>query len=223
MVNLFQGKTTILSRLLLTNNIFMDKAIEFIELIRSVIPDYQNQLNRGCTIVEIADLENKLQKTLPKSYKELLRFCNGEKEITLLLGYFMLPIDRVFGEFSFIKSGEDFYTDTQVTQANMIQPSLYSKDRIPFADDASGNFLCIDYDPAEGGKVGQIIYLPFGEPDPITVVADNFDEFLELLTNGIKTGTITVEDNYDNDNIHLSMNNWTWYHGWSTTEAKFIG
>jgi cell wall assembly regulator SMI1 len=199
----------------------MEIAIEFIELIRSVIPDYQNQLNRGCTIDEIADLENKLQKTLPESYKELLKFCNGEKETTLLLGYFMLPIDRVFGEFSFIKSGEDFHTDTQVTQANMVQPSLYSKDRVPFADDASGNFLCIDYDPAEGGKVGQIIYLPFGEPDPITAVANNFDEFLKLLINGIKNGTVTIEESAHSDTFHLNIN-WIWYYGWSTTEAKLI-
>lgn len=73
----------------------MNKTTEFIELIKSTIPNYKNQLNIGCTSEQINNLEQQINLTLPASYKELLRFCNGEKEITALLGYFMLSVDNV--------------------------------------------------------------------------------------------------------------------------------
>lgn len=103
----------------------------------------------------------------------------------------------------------------------MIQPFVYSKNRVPFASDGSGNFLCFDFEPAEEGMIGQIIYLPLGEPDPLTAVANDFEALLQLLIDGIKTGTVSIEDDYSSDNLHLDTS-WTWYYGWSKNEAKLL-
>ena len=42
--------------------------------------------------------------------------------------------------------------------------------------------LFVDFTPSEKGKVGQIVRF-LHDPDQIAVIADSFDEFLEMLVN----------------------------------------
>lgn len=76
----------------------------------------------------------------------------------------------------------------------MVKNTLYNVKRLPFATDGSGQFLCIDYDPAEKGVYGQIIYLPCGEPEPVSVIADSFDDFVDLLIDEYKNDQFYIDD-----------------------------
>ncbi|GAA3523686.1 hypothetical protein GCM10022393_43210 [Aquimarina addita] len=86
----------------------------------------------------------------------------------------------MINDINFFKENNSRYPES-IYQDNMVKPDLYNPKRIPFATDESGQYLCIDYDPDTKGQYGQIIYLPCAEPEPISVIAKNFDEFLEFV------------------------------------------
>ncbi|MEZ0539545.1 SMI1/KNR4 family protein [Fibrella arboris] len=87
-----------------------------------------------------------------------------------------------------------------------------------------GAYLCIDYEPASGGKIGQIIHLPLGDTDPITAVADSFDDFLRFLV--VDLDSAQNNPHITNRAEHIGSlpftYNWTFWEGWSTSEAKLL-
>ncbi|MEZ0543127.1 SMI1/KNR4 family protein [Fibrella arboris] len=198
----------------------MDIAAKFIELITSRLPNYNDQLNSGCSEEKIAHLESIIEKTLPESYKSILLFCNGEKLYPSIMASYMLPIEEIIPAYNFIVNKTD-NTDEElvVTQPTLAQLQKYGLKRVPFAESGSANYLCFDYAPAQNGKEGQITYIALGEPDAITVVADSFDDFLRLLLRAHETGMISFEREYNSDKGHF-IHDWIWYAGWAKSKAR---
>ncbi|MGQ3678902.1 SMI1/KNR4 family protein [Tenacibaculum discolor] len=85
------------------------------------------------------------------------------------------------------------YSDS-IYQKDLVKNILHSAKRLPFATDGSGQYLCIDYDPAEKGTYGQIIYLTCAEPEPVSVIADSFDDFVDFLIEEYKNDRFYIDD-----------------------------
>ncbi|MCO7223542.1 SMI1/KNR4 family protein [Pleionea sp. CnH1-48] len=170
------------------------KIEEFFKAIDSKIEVTEHCFNKGATTDELDKLESALGFDLPVTYKELLQHANGEGEKKLLtMGLFFSSFDRVLAEIERFKSWDDHQPES-VYQKGMIKPNLYNPKRIPFASDESGQYLCIDFDPDVKGQDGQIIYLPTSEPEPVSVIAASFDDFLDFITAAIKNNQLSLYD-----------------------------
>ncbi|MBS7232316.1 SMI1/KNR4 family protein [Flavobacterium psychroterrae] len=162
---------------------------------KSKLDIFDTLMNDGASEKEISDLEKLFNQTLPKSYIDLLKVYNGEKEILgVMAGFGFLEIEDVKIQWNFFKTATAQTEPDSIYQKNKIKNQLYSVKRIPFAHDGSGNLLCIDYDPNIEGKSGQILYLPTGDPEPVSVIADDFDEFLAFLIDAVRTEKLKLTD-----------------------------
>jgi cell wall assembly regulator SMI1 len=167
---------------------------KLIGLFKSKLDILDELMNVGATSNEIKDLENFIGQKLPESYTDLLQTYNGEKRVLCFMaGFGYLNIEEVKQEWEFFKNSP-YCTPEGITQKDKIKNTLYSDKRIPFGHDGSGNFLCIDFDPETQGLPGQILYLPAGDPEPISVIADNFDDFLLFLIEKIESEELKLID-----------------------------
>ncbi len=172
--------------------------IRLSEAFKSKLDIFDTFMNNGANDKEIVDLEQSLNQNLPNSYIDLLKTYNGEKKSVGFMGGFgFLGTEEIVLQWDFFKTAESNIEPDSVYQKDKIKNELYSVKRIPFAHDGSGNFLCIDYDPSVEGKNGQILYLPTGDPEPVSVIADNFDEFLSFLIDAVTTEKLKLTDERD--------------------------
>ena len=60
---------------------------------------------------------------------------------------------------------------------------------VPFAKDIGGNQICLDFDPAAGGSVGQIVEFDH-EAEGQRCLAPSFSVWLEMLVSDLETGRL---------------------------------
>jgi cell wall assembly regulator SMI1 len=65
---------------------------------------------------------------------------------------------------------------------------------IPISDTGSGDYMCIDMDPAQGGRVGQVIDTS-NEVGPLAVLAVGFREFLTQYAEDLEAGKFWYDEN----------------------------
>lgn len=170
---------------------------KLIEAFKSKLDIFDTFMNNGANEKEILDLEKLLNQILPSSFTDLLKTYNGEKKLGVMAGFGFLGIEEIKLQWDFFKTAPGQTEAESIYQKSKIKNELYSLKRIPFAHDGSGNFLCIDYDPNTEGKIGQILYLPAGDPEPISVIADDFDEFLSFLIDAVISERLKLTDERD--------------------------
>lgn len=174
-----------------------EKAKELLSIVSSKLEDYENFLNEGATEAQLKKLEEFSGFDIPLELKNLLRHTNGEgKNKLAILGFFLSSTERIMNDINSFKENSSCYPES-IYQDNMVKPDLYNHKRIPFATDESGQYLCIDYDPDSKGQYGQIIYLPCAEPEPISVIARNFDEYLDFTISSLKNNQLSLYDERD--------------------------
>lgn len=200
---------------------------KLIEAFKSKLDIFESFMNDGANEKDISDLEKSVNQVLPASYTNLLKTYNGEKNILgVMAGFGFLKIEDVKVQWDFFQIAAGQSEPDSIYQKNKIKNELYSVKRIPFAHDGSGNFLCIDYDPASEGKNGQILYLPAGDPEPISVIADDFDEFLTFLINAIISERLKLtderdeweEDEWEKAEIYFNR---TWKNDWTDIANEY--
>ena len=202
-------------------------------IVKKLISTFKNKLdifdtlmNKGLNDTEIEDFQKYLKQDLPEEYVELLKIHNGEKHILCsMAGFGFSKIEDVKKDWDFLNKNEEIIPE-KITQVHKITPILFSNKRVPFAHDGSGNFLCIDYIPNVNGKVGQILYLPLGEQEPISVIADSFNDFLIFLIESIENESLELIDereDWDIEEWHmadLSFNK-TWKNDWTDVAENY--
>lgn len=203
-----------------------EATVSLINVCKSKLDIFDRFMNKGATDVEIQELEKFTGQKLPASYIQLLKTYNGEKRSLGFLGGFgYLGIEEVKREWLFFKNAPDTKPEA-INQVKKITDILYSTKRIPFAHDGSGNFLCIDFIPNTDGILGQIIYLPCGDPEPVSVIADNFEDFLNLIIGKIKSEKLKLVDeredwdakDWEKADIYFES---TWNDDWSDIAEEY--
>ena len=168
---------------------------KLVEAYKSRLPDFDEFMNEGASYSEIDHLIESVDQELPASYVELLYNYNGEKTILNTMGgYSLLSLEQVEMQWRLFSAKDRSIRPKEIFQEGKIQPLLYHRNRIPFAHDGSGNFLCIDFYPDIKGEIGQIIYLPTGNLDPVSVIFKNFEEFVEFLIEALESSLFTFRD-----------------------------
>ncbi|OXJ08315.1 SMI1/KNR4 family protein [Burkholderia sp. AU6039] len=129
----------------------------------------------------IAALHAALGTTLPDDLLESLRLHDGQADPDTVFaeGDAMLSAHEIGAQWSIwnkLVSGGDF-DDMTSDPAAGIRDDWYNLKWIPFTHDGSGNHLCVDLDPAEGGTVGQVIRV-WHDDEQRERIASSFAEWL---------------------------------------------
>ncbi|VWB32206.1 molybdopterin biosynthesis moeA protein [Burkholderia aenigmatica] len=138
-------------------------------------------LNGPASAHAIAALHGTLGTTLPDDLLESLRLHDGQADPATVFAEndALLSAHEIIAQWSIWKklvSGGDF-DDMTSDPAAGIRDDWYNLKWIPFTHDGSGNHLCVDLDPAEGGTVGQVIRV-WHDDDRRERVASSYAEWL---------------------------------------------
>lgn len=120
-----------------------------------------DDLNPPATDADITTLEQQLGVTLPADYVQVLRQHNGQRGLAdgLFDGQEFLSTQNVLAQWQIWKGLHDTgaFNGQRSSPAPGVRDDWWNPRWIPFTHDGSGNHLCLDLDPAEGGTVGQVI------------------------------------------------------------------
>ena len=153
---------------------------------------------------DFTTLEKTLGLKLPAEFKELYMIGNGQDAQSSFGvfpdGFQLLTAQQIGTTYTELKAQvgkHDFGGMATALGVPFNQNGVKDEFRwhakwIPFASDGHQNYLCLDLDPAKGGKVGQVISVYF---DDIAVRrADSLSSLFKALAGSISQGDIIAED-----------------------------
>ena len=195
-------------------------------------PQTMAQLNPPATDAEIEAVEFKIGISLSQTFKELLKVFNGEKgEGWLALfgdGNQMLScrgivqqyeLDQTIGQqlYDPVMETIDFWRErvagNVISVRGAVKPLTLHPKWIPFTCMNGDVYRYLDYDPASGGTMGQVI-----EVDPegcsYQVLADSLEGYLANYAQQLENGAFIVqEDGYiesenESDEMMCGLPDW---------------
>ncbi|MFK8302260.1 SMI1/KNR4 family protein [Capnocytophaga stomatis] len=171
------------------------------EELEKMNPKVGKSFNPPAEEEKIHQLEAIIEQKLPEDFKNYLRTFNGQNhqwDETLFVGYnALLSVDEIISDY------EMAFEDEEVIDwltPNKIQPSIWNKGWIPFANFNGTQRIFIDLNPACNGVYGQIIQLWSGidmESDEV-VIANSFYEFSEKVLQSLQEKSYNLEDDVIN-------------------------
>ena len=159
------------------------------------LDDYQEIA--GASEEDMASFEEKFGITLPDEVKELYRYKNGSKYLSILpcvidereMAFCLMSLaemeniknyfqnrDALLAEFTEYFTSEDL----DKMRNSKIKPYLFNKKWIPFAQYCDSCYLMLDFDPDKEGKEGQIICY-IHDPDEVIYVAEGITELISKI------------------------------------------
>lgn len=167
----------------------MDELWERVRLwLEKNAPRVQNDLLPGASEAEIDTTETQMELSLPEDFKTSVLIHNGQDgRFRLVEPWELIPIDGIASEAERMDTIFDNPDDPEIETRGAVKPMLWNTSWIPFAADGTGNLLCLDLDPDEGGKIGQVI-LWASDPPYIEVIAANYRAWLEQFASDLEAG-----------------------------------
>lgn len=163
-----------------------------------------DDLNEPVSDEKISDLESKLSISLPEDFKEFLKIHNGQAGDAgwLIDGQELLSTERILDEWKVWKGlldgggFDDFEESEEEDRGNGVKSDWWNAKWIPFTYDGAGNHLCIDLDPASGGKIGQIITM-WHDDDEREVKGSSFNEWFSKYIQDLENKKYVYSDEYE--------------------------
>ncbi|USB33392.1 SMI1/KNR4 family protein [Paenibacillus sp. YPG26] len=139
-------------------------------------------LQPGASDEDFQLIETTMDITIPKEMKEFYKIYNGQewkiggecfaRNLTLS------PIRKIIDDWLFLQ--EEFEPDDLEPEIDReIKPYLWNPRWIPIADNGAGDYLCLDTDPSDVGRIGQVLYF-WHDWGQRSVEAQSFFEFLQI-------------------------------------------
>jgi len=145
----------------------------------SLMPD----LASGASDADIAAAEQALGVQLPEDYRVSCKLHNGERrDFGMVAGQELLSLPRVVQEWQLMLQmrEEGVFDGHQPNPIGPVKDDPWNAKWIPISSSGSGDYFCLDLDPEEGGRVGQVFEHDH-ERDDRRVVAPSFSALLDLL------------------------------------------
>ena len=164
------------------------------------IDDYREI--EGASEEEISAFEEKFGITLPEDVKELYRYKNGSKYLSILpcvidereMAFNLMSLDAIEKAKKYFQNRDALLIefpkhftseDIEKMKDSRIKPYLFNKKWLPFAEYCDSCFLMLDFDPDKEGKVGQIICY-IHDPDEVIYVAESLTKLIEGIMEEIE-------------------------------------
>ena len=152
------------------------------------VPDVVENLNPGATLQEFVSAENILSVKFPMGFKEVYTIHNGQngKAVGLHSKGELLSLQEIVRQWQIWKELVDdgVFKDAHSESDDPIKSDWWNPKWIPFTHNGGGDHLCLDFDPAEGGLVGQVITMWHDSRDR-SVIAPSFEKWLEEYCNDL--------------------------------------
>ena len=164
------------------------------------IDDYQEI--EGASEEEISAFEEKFGISLPEDVKELYRYKNGSKYLSILpcvidereMAFNLMSLDAIEKAKKYFQNRDALLIefpkhftseDIEKMKDSRIKPYLFNKKWIPFAKYCDSCFLMLDFDPDKEGKEGQIICY-IHDPDEVIYAAESLTELIKGIMEEIE-------------------------------------
>jgi cell wall assembly regulator SMI1 len=173
-------------------------AWERIELwLKNNCPEAFADLAKPATDAKLADLEAKLAIKLPADAVNTYRKHDGQMGMgpPIAGAWKFLPLKSVAVQWNIQRKllEEGAFATATAKAKGPVRPIWWSAQWVPISHNGAGDLQCIDLDPADGGKVGQIV-LYRHDNELRECVAESLTNWLELLANDMETGKFEVRD-----------------------------
>ncbi|WP_257065060.1 SMI1/KNR4 family protein [Priestia megaterium] len=150
--------------------------------------------NAAATEIEIAQAENIMGLKFPESFKDILLMHNGQKSerVGVIGNYDFLSIDEIVHGWQVMRElfdGGEFEDFEEVEPVGPVKGEFWWNPLwIPIVTNTTGDYICIDLDPSEGGKVGQIITF-WHDWEEREVISDSLEKWFQKIVTHLKNGT----------------------------------
>jgi len=169
-------------------------------------PEILADLQAPAAPPDIQNTERAVGRQLPDEMAASYRIHNGSRGgASPLMGEWrLLPLDQIEARWRELKAfnenpkeTEDEFGDEEFeTQTDpRIQEGWWRNEWIPVASNSSGDFLCVDLEPAAGGNLGQIISYLHADGTRKRV-ADSFGKWLSQFAEDLERGLFKVSDGW---------------------------
>ena len=156
-------------------------------------------LNTGASNEDFEELEDLINKKLPDTFKAFYRRHDGQSPMSegLIDAEELLCIKRIMEEWEVWKELDDKGVfDDSVSDADAgVREDWWNPLWIPITYDGSGNHYCLDLNPDEGGKKGQIIRI-WHDSAERELIADSFEEWMNNYADDLEGGNFVYSDEW---------------------------
>lgn len=168
------------------------------------VPSILTTLQPGATEDEIQQAEGELQVELPGPVREFYRIHNGQTtdeygftEANFFYGWQLPHLRRVVQQWKILKEVMDqgHFAGIHSAPDPGVRDDWWNIRWIPITQNCSGDHLCLDLAPANGGHYGQIISMWHDAPER-TAEAASFLEWIERFAVGLEQGAYVYSKGY---------------------------
>jgi cell wall assembly regulator SMI1 len=165
--------------------------------LKAQAPEILKDLRPGATEVELRRTENSLGILLPNAVKDSYLIHNGAEGCGLFSCEDFLSLNEMVSKWKVLKDIWDtgFFNKFQGDPTGPVRADWWNPKWIPWLSDASGNHLCFDLDPTEGGTTGQIIRF-WHDDSTRQVLATGLDSWLQQFADDLFSGKYIFSDEY---------------------------
>ncbi len=211
----------------------MQRDLEFIKAwMQQHAPATLTHLNVPASTADLQSLETAVGQALPESFKQFMRLHNGDSDVigdTFFGDYnVMLSTTQIVQQYQLDQEiARHIYDPQMATMAfwrdrvsnqiifvkGAVKPLMLHPKWIPITCMNGDVLRYLDFDPAPGGVLGQVI-----EVDPEScayqVIASSFEDLIRRYRIAIETGVYTVNGDgqiasvYDNDVLSWGVPEW---------------
>ena len=136
---------------------------------------------RGACDAEIARLQRSLQVAFPEDFEIYLGLANGSRAL-FRSSWDLMSVDEIEETWDMLKQVVRLRKETgeelDVVPDGHCRPHWWSDRWIPIAKNSKGDFICLDFDPAESGADAQVVLYLHDKPTR-KVLALTFTDWLK--------------------------------------------
>jgi cell wall assembly regulator SMI1 len=162
-------------------------------------PDINADLAPGASDAALAAAATAFGATLPEEMANSYRIHDGARggAPPLFGDWRLLSLAAAVKAWKSITPPTDDETsdDVEDVAAPQIKAEWWNPQWIPVASNSSGDFLCVDLDPAKAGTRGQIISYYHAEPRR-ELIAAGFEQWLSAFAVDLERGEYRIEDEW---------------------------
>ena len=165
--------------------------------LRTHAPEVLEDLHPGASEEQVRAAEQELGVELPEDVRASFLVHDGQRGAAepLFDTWAPLSLDRVLEHWAMLGRllDEGGFGEGEAEASGPVKPLWWNRDWWPVLHDESGNYVCIDFDPAEGGSPGQLVTFWHTSPER-SVLAEGLRQFLEQFADDLEHGRYGVED-----------------------------